>query len=124
MEFEAAPKAVLTKLGIKSYEEIWEKGTPKVAGRSVKHKNSGFAIGVDSKAKTFDGRVLSVLQKLHPHREHLKALCGEYHAELSIAAYVIGDEIPPLGLSKEAIKLLSDLEAEVDLDLYVCPEDE
>lgn len=119
--FEADPKSVADQLGI-GYEEFWKEGEPRFEGSLLKHKDNGFTIIPSPQSNTFESRVLSVLRKVHQRRDRLEQLVGEYEAELSIGAYVVGDDVPDFHLPKEAIALLSDLGGEVDYDVYFLPE--
>jgi hypothetical protein len=123
--FDQDPATVLKQLGIKSAERSWKTGEPKVTGSRLKHTENGFAIGIDQKQKTFEGRVLSAIKELHSRKDRLHAICGRgVEIELSIGAYIVGNNVPPFNLPKEAIRLLSDLGAEVDLDLYVLSDED
>ena len=120
MDFDQNPIEVLRQLNISSCEEIWHKGTPKVDGRSVIHRNNGFVLRANAKSKKFETCLLRFLRQIRIWWDLLKENC---YTELSIGVYVVGDDVPPLHLPKEAIRLLADMGAAVDIDLYFLPDD-
>ncbi len=105
--------------------DFWVKGKTKTDRTAVRHKENGFRISPALAYTSFEDRVRSVLKPLYDHRLKLKRICGEAcYVELSLAVYVVGDEIPSIHLPKDAINMLNGLHAEVDCDLYVWPDDD
>jgi hypothetical protein len=116
--FSGEPQDLLDELGINFCRSHWRTGEPRGPGLSIKHKNNGFRISPNTRSLVFETRIMNVLKRIQPFARRLPLILGSYSAELSIGAYIVKDDVPPLYLPAKAITILNELNAEVDFDLY------
>jgi hypothetical protein len=64
-----------------------------------------------------------LLQVLRPHKSRLMDICKKYPPLLNCTVRIFGGDRPPLDLSKENIKELSEYNAEFGIDIYIFDEE-
>ncbi|MBF0293182.1 MAG: DUF4279 domain-containing protein [Nitrospinae bacterium] len=118
--FDCSHQDIYEIIGIPA-SRIWHKGDA-ISTSIRRHKNNGYVIsgGLPQNA-TLEEWIDNVLNLIKPYKDNFKKLPNGVYIELSCCVYIYGDE-PYIGLSKENIKLLAEINAAYDLDYYILQE--
>jgi hypothetical protein len=77
---------------------------------------------IESKLQKSDGleeHINSIFEQLQPSWQSLASLCSQYEAEISCIIYINSEQIPAIHFSKDIIRKVHELNAEIDVDLYI-----
>ena len=98
----------------------WSKGERRIPESPLLHNHGGWQIssGLTESAELAE-HVSVVLGKLRPSWESFCEFGKSYDAELSCVIKSYGGDRPVIGFSKRVIAELNELDAEIDIDLYV-----
>ena len=120
-DFSFEPEKITELLRLKP-SKTWKTGDLVTPRTIHKHKQNGWmlALHAASASDTVATLVDNLLKTLEPSTEALKSLAKEAEFELSIIIYMEG-ETPELNLPPAQINRLAELNASIDVDLYVLP---
>jgi hypothetical protein len=100
---------------------VWKIGESPRPG-AAKYKRSGWNLESDLPRSTdLEEHVKRVLEMLRPGWDNMKKFTERFDAEISGVVYIVGDNIPAIHVDKASIKLMTELNAELDIDLYHFP---
>lgn len=122
MEFECAPSDITKFLSLQP-TMTWTKGEPisKAGSGLQKHQENGWAwsLRLKSKEGPLDFSVLfdDILTQVGPIKERFKRLPANTSVQLACCAYIT-DCAPAISLDEPIVKLLADISASVDFDIY------
>ncbi len=119
--FAPPPELVASQLVQLGFEvsQQWQEGDRRVSELPLRHDANGVSIVATTNRYGFEQRVSALLGKLHRRRRAIQKICGPHYAELSCVLYLHGDERPSISLDRKNLDRLGDLNADVDIDLYV-----
>lgn len=121
MEFD--PDEITTKLGIKP-TEIWRIGDLITSRGTRRHKQNGWSVYSQvEKSIYLEDYIKSVLEQLQPGWLPLVELCKRYDAEISCVIYYRSGSVPAIHFDKYLVEMAHQLNAEIDVDFYVLPEE-
>ncbi|MDB9510391.1 DUF4279 domain-containing protein [Kamptonema animale CS-326] len=121
MEFD--PDEITTKLGIKP-TEIWRSGDLITSRGTRRHKQNGWSVYSQvEKSIYLEDYIKSVLEQLQPGWLPLVELCKRYDAEISCVIYYRSGSVPAIHFDKYLVEMAHQLNAEIDVDFYVLPEE-
>lgn len=119
-DFDCLHQNIYEIIGIPA-SRIWHKGDAIITSIR-RYKNNGYVIsGNLPQSATLEECIDNVLDKIKPYKDNFKKLPDGVYVELSCCVYIYGDE-PYIGLSRENIKLLAEINAAYDLDYYILQE--
>ena len=88
----------------------------------IKRKHNGWVIESNlSKDNEIEDHIKSLFEELHPVWGVLQEISNNYDLEISCVVYTDG-EVPSIHLDQEIINKSQQINAEIDVDLYVLPE--
>lgn len=121
MEFD--PDDITAKVGIKP-TEIWRIGDLITSRGTRRHKQNGWSVysQVENSIHLED-YIKSVLEQLQPGWQSLVELCKRYDAEISCVIYYRSGSVPAIHFDKYLVEMAHQLNAEIDVDFYVLPEE-
>ncbi len=128
--FEEQPQEVSDFLGIIA-DEYFQKNELISSKSILKNKVNGWVIFSGYYVKDeIEKHLKGLFEKINKNKNGFKYLCNKYDSELAISLTIYynkyNDEeehnTPALHFDKEIIKLLSELNSEIDIDLYVLSE--
>lgn len=118
------PEEITTALGIVP-TETWKVGDLISKKATFHHKQNGWSLKSKLEdSATLEDHVESVLEQLKPSWQPLVKMCTRYYTEIECVIYVFGDDSPAIHFNRETLKRISELNAEIDIDLYILPESE
>lgn len=121
MEFD--PDEITTKVGIKP-TEIWRIGDLITSRGTRRHKQNGWSVYSQvQKSIYLEDYIKSVLEQLQPGWLPLVELCKRYDAEISCVIYYRSGSVPAIHFDKYLVEMAHQLNAEIDVDFYVLPEE-
>ena len=115
------PDVITEGIGLRP-TKTWRLGE-KNQNTKVRRKYDGWSIVMKRHRSADLGQeIRRLLEPILPHANAIRKTCEEYdlEAEVGCAVYV-SDETPAMYLDSDIIKLLADLNAEFDIDLYILP---
>jgi hypothetical protein len=116
-EFECSPSEITKILNI-TPSKTWQKNEPIDERIVARHKENGWRISSSlSKESNLEEHIKNLSQVIIPHKAKFKNLPSSSYVELSCCIYV-HHEVPEISFSANTIQLLSELQAEIDIDLY------
>jgi len=121
MEFD--PDDITAKVGIKP-TEIWRIGDLISSRGTRQHKQNGWSLySKVEKSADLEDHIKSVLEQLQPGWQSLVELCKRYDAEISCVIYYRSGSVPAIHFDKYLVEMAHQLNAEIDVDFYVLPEE-
>jgi len=117
-DFSMSPDDLSQKLGINA-TSTWRKGDQGITV-PIRKKTNGWELssGLD-KSTDFEKHIDALLAKIRPHKQQFIEMGKVLSPVLSFVVYSYDGARPSMGFSKEAIQELAELNAEIDIDLYV-----
>lgn len=120
--FNCSPDEITSSLGVFP-TRTWEAGMLIYEKGSRRYKENGWELSSGlGENSSFEEQVDAIVEKIHSHLESFIAVCSAYYVELSCAMYIASDDeesTPPFHIKKRALKILSQIDAEIDVDIYV-----
>lgn len=116
--FPMSPEVLTDKLGLKP-TDTWKKGD---AGRIAKttFKNNGWELSSGlNKSVDLKTHVGTLLDNITPFKKNFVKVCSEYPPDLICVVYSYGGDRPAIVFERDIIKELTELNASIDVDLYV-----
>lgn len=115
------PEQITRRTSI-SPSKTWRLGE-KVDDRSVlRYQHNGWRLTSGlPKQRDLEEHVESVLTQIRSSWSVLTQLGATYDAEMACVVYSYGGDRPPIHLSKGVLRRVSELNADIDIDLYVLP---
>jgi Domain of unknown function (DUF4279) len=115
--FTISPNEMSGIIGINP-TKTWEIGDT-IGKSNLQRKENGWVLSSSlDKSSELEEQISDLLQQLKPKWANLLDVCSEYDAEISCAVYSYNSQGPSMHLGKEMLKLLAELNAEVDIDYY------
>lgn len=118
-------ESITSLIGL-SPNRSWKIGDLRTKTTILKHKNNGWGIeyksGETEDYKAFDKQLNKLLKKVGPYSKKIKELSSNKKIDqivLSCVQYINDDANPQFYLKKEMIKKISNLGADIYMDLYV-----
>lgn len=123
------PEKITEEIGIKP-SEIWRKGELVDPRAIIRYKENGWRLlsPLENSNRIADPNDLeiltrSLLEKLQPVWDNVVKTCSQYYTELNCVIYV-SDQVPAIHFDADILEKLQQLNAAIDVDLYVLPEPE
>jgi hypothetical protein len=121
-DFEIEPDQITTLLGISPYK-AWKVGDLARPNTKIREKENGWQLKSNPEnSDELESHISSLLEYLKPKWKELIEITNNCYTELSCVIY-IEDEIPSIHFDQKIIQQLSELKAEIDVDLYDFTED-
>ncbi len=121
MEFD--PDEVTTKVSINP-TETWRKGDLINLRGTRRHQENGWSVySKIEKSADLEEHINSVLEQLHAGWIPLLELCKCYAAEIACVIYYRRGSVPAIHFDPDIIAQAAKLNAEIDVDFYVLPEE-
>ena len=112
---------ITDKLGIIP-TKTWKIGDLIHPKGTIKRKHNGWVIESNlSKDNEIEDHIKSLFEELRPVWGVLQEISNNYDLEISCVVYTDG-EVPSIHLDQEIINKSQQINAEIDVDLYVLPE--
>ncbi|MDJ0600378.1 MAG: DUF4279 domain-containing protein [Crocosphaera sp.] len=119
-EFNCDPQNITNKLKIIP-TKTWKIGDRINPKTTLTRKHNGWVLDSKlSKDNDLESHFKSLFYQLQPVWESLQEIAYHYDIEISCVIYTDG-EIPTIHLDKEIINKSHQINAEIDIDLYVLP---
>jgi hypothetical protein len=119
---ELDPAEISAKVGI-TPTASWMKGDLIDPRGVIRYQENGWSIqSTLDKYASLEDHVKSVLEQLQPSWSSLVEVSAQNYAEIDCVIYTRG-QAPEMHLDKDILRQISQLNAELDLDLYVLPEE-
>ncbi|MCU0544308.1 MAG: DUF4279 domain-containing protein [Oscillatoriaceae cyanobacterium Prado104] len=119
MEFD--PDEVTAKVSIKP-TEIWRKGDPINSRGTMRHQENGWTVYSQiEKSADLEEHINSVFEQLQAGWVPLVELCKCYAAEIACVIYYRSGSVPAIHFDRDIVDRAAKLNAEIDVDLYVLP---
>ncbi len=117
------PDEVSNRIGLEP-TETWRRGDP-VPHAPLLRRHSDLWLITSSKAPhaSLREQVDDLLSVLVPHSDRIAREASNEKATLFISVYTYGGDRPALGLDRQAVEWLGSVHADVDIDLYVLPDE-
>lgn len=123
------PDEVTTLLGIKP-TETWRLGDL-IQNTFLHHKHDGWCLSTgqeeldEQNSIDVPRQVRFIFEQLQPYTSKLKDVCARFRldVELTCVVYIEGDR-PAIHFDSDVVRWLAELNAEIDVDLYVLPDPE
>lgn len=117
------PEEITAKVGIKP-TKTWRVGDLVSPRATIRKKYSGWSVysQVENSIHLED-YIKSVLEQLQPGWRSLVELCKVYKAEISCVIYYRSGSVPAIHFDKYLVEMAHQLNAEIDVDFYVLPEE-
>jgi len=117
LDFE--PSEITAKVGIMP-SKTWKIGDSIDPRASIRRKHNGWSVKSQlEKSADLEDHIKSVLEQLQPGWLSLIELCKSYYAEIECVIYIVGDDRPAIHFDKHILQQIGELNAEIDVDLYV-----
>ena len=120
--FECAPAEITERLGLDP-SRTWMVGDPMLGGARVYKKNGWRLELIDDDASGVEALVEQLLQQLEPSGDAIAELALENYAEISCIVFAT-EYVPALHFSHKTLQRITQLGAEIDIDLYCLTSDE
>ncbi len=118
---ELDPQHITTSLGMLP-SKTWRVGELLIEQAILRHKDNGWMIASDLPLSCdLQEHVKSVMERLQPGWQVLMELCTSYDAEINCVVKSYGGDRPAILFEKDIVKLAADLNAAINIDLYVLP---
>jgi hypothetical protein len=116
--FESTPDEITNILEIQP-TKAWKVGDA-IGKSSLTRKQNGWVLSssLDKFSSDLEDHVKNVLEQLHPKWAVLVSLCSQYDAEVSCVIHSYSAQGPAIHFSKEILKQIAQLSAEIDVDYY------
>jgi Domain of unknown function (DUF4279) len=121
-EFKCDPDEISTLLGIVP-TETWRVDELINPRGTLRYQYNGWALKsqLDTSAG-LEEHMESLLKQLEPQWEIFTELGNCYDIEFSCVIYMeFGDQVPAIHFNKDILQKVANLNAEIDVDLYVLP---
>ena len=100
--------------------KAWRVGDAIHPNALVRYQQSGWRLASElPSSSTLEDHVRAVLDRLAPVSVAAMELGNRYDAEVTCVMRIFGADRPPLHLPKDLVKRVAELNADVDIDLYV-----
>lgn len=120
-KFDCDPNAVTVQLGVRP-SETWQKGDP-IGHGGARRKYSGWRLLASLPDQIeLEPLVLWLLDHL-PHRLDLTPVAQRWEAQISLVVRM-SNQAPAMFFSSGTLRRIADLDANLDVDLYLDGEDE
>ncbi len=115
------PQDITDKLGIIP-TKTWKIGDLIHPKGTIKRKHNGWVLKSNlSKDNDLEAHIKSLLEQLQPVWDRVQEISHKYDTEISCVIYTDG-EVPSIHLDQEIINKSHQINAEIDIDLYILPE--
>jgi hypothetical protein len=114
------PEEITSFLGI-APTKTWRLGD-QIQTSLLTYKHDGWLLSTgEEESLDLNNQLRSVIDQLKPHFSKIKEVCARLNleAEIGFAVYVENGETPALHFDKDIVQIAADLNAEIDIDLYV-----
>lgn len=120
---DCEPEEITAKIGIKP-TKTWKVGDLINSRGTIRRKHNGWKLESKlEKSAELEEQIKSVLEQLQPSWQPLREICTQYDAEINCVIYTI-KQIPAIHFDREIIEKVNQLNAAIDVDLYVLPDGE
>ncbi len=117
-DFPMHPDELSKELGVEA-TNIWVKGEKGKRTNKLR-KNNGWKLQSElDKSEDLEKHVMFLLNKIRPIKHNFLRFSINYEPILSCVVYIYDGDRPPLNFSQEIIKELSEINASIDVDLYI-----
>ncbi|MGA9380240.1 MAG: DUF4279 domain-containing protein [Phormidium sp.] len=118
-KFDFEPEEITAKLGIIP-DETWRVGDLITPRGTIRKKHNGWRLNSKlEKSAELEDHVKSVLEQLQVGWLPLVELCSQYYAEIAGVIYYWSGSVPAIHFDKHIMQQVAELNAEIDVDLYL-----
>ncbi|PSF39549.1 hypothetical protein C7H19_01805 [Aphanothece hegewaldii CCALA 016] len=115
------PDKITTKLGINP-TKIWFKGDLINLKGKIRYSDNGWSLKSQlDESMELEAHIKSIFEQLQPVWKDLKEICFFYQTEISCVVYV-SEQVPIIYFNSEILNQIHQLNAALDVDLYILPE--
>ncbi|MCB9757830.1 MAG: DUF4279 domain-containing protein [Candidatus Omnitrophica bacterium] len=115
------PQELLEIIKIKP-SNIWKIGERKIKDNPILlHSENGWALTINSQhCMCLGSQIRDLVNKLNPHIKQILTAQKKFKlsAAFTSAVYIYSNEIPSIHLESDIVRLINDLEAFIDIDIY------
>jgi len=114
------PNTVSSVIGINP-TKTWRFGE-QIQNTLLKTKHDGWSISTGKQISIdLNVQLHEILKVIKTHIPQIKKVIKDYklNAEFACAIYIDGDNIPVLNFEKDVIKIICELDAAIDIDVYL-----
>jgi hypothetical protein len=117
-DFPMSPQDLTKELGIEPTNS-WRTGEIGTMSK-LPMKNNGWELGSGLElSRDFESHLKALLDKIRPYKENFIDAGKKYPAILSCIVYIYGQDRPFVGFESTSVKELAELNATIDIDLYI-----
>ncbi len=119
-DFDCDPEEITARVGI-TPTKTWRVGDFINKKKTMKYEYNGWKLHSKiEKNADLESHIISVLEQLKSGWESLVKISQSYYTEISCAIYIYSDtERPAIHFSKQIIQKIAELNAEIDVDIYI-----
>ncbi|HBB34111.1 MAG TPA: hypothetical protein DDZ80_31015 [Cyanobacteria bacterium UBA8803] len=116
------PEEITALVGIIP-SKTWKIGDLIDPRSSIRRKCNGWSLESKlDKSTNLDEQIKSVFEQLQPGWQSLVEICARHDALIDCAIYVY-KQVPAIHFDKDIVRKATELNAEIDVDLYFLPDD-
>jgi hypothetical protein len=105
--------------------KTWKKGELVSTRGSMRYKHNGWCVKSKvAESEDLDTHVESILSQIQSGWEMLTKVSCDYEIVLACHLFVRGPQVPAIHFGKRITKLLSEINAAIDVDIYVSSEND
>ena len=120
---DLSPEEVTEKVGIKP-SKTWKIGDLIHSKATIRKKYNGWRVDSQlSKSDDLESHIKSVMEQLQPGWLSLVEVCKHCKVEISCVIYYRSGSIPAIHFDKYIVEKVHQLNAAIDVDFYVLPEE-
>lgn len=123
-DFDCGPEEITARVGI-TPAETWKMGEFINKKKTMRYEYNGWQVhSKPEKTEELENHLISVLEQLKIGWKFLVEISRLYYAEISCAIYIYSDtERPTIHFSKQVIQKIAELNADIDVDIYILTDD-
>ncbi|MBD2307081.1 DUF4279 domain-containing protein [Chroococcidiopsis sp. FACHB-1243] len=112
------PDKITAIVGIQP-TKMWKVGDLVSKRSTLRHKQNGWSFKSKlEESATLEDHISYIFEQLKPNWQNLVEICTHYYTEIECAIYFYEDDIPAIHFERQSLKLISELNAEIDIDIY------
>ena len=119
--FPVSPEQLSTELGLEP-TEAWSKGDPCRWAKERRSNGWKLSSGLEESAD-LEAHVNAVLHQIAPFKEKFRKVTAKYPPMLACVIYTYDGDRPAIVFERNVVMELADLNALIDIDLYIFDDD-
>jgi hypothetical protein len=102
--------------------KIWRKGDLINPKGKIFYSENGWSLQSQlNQSAELEDHLQWIFEKLQTQWDSVREICSRYYPEISCVIYV-SNQVPAIHFSQEILQEVNQLNAEIDVDIYVLPE--